>query len=157
MVAITGIAMLLGLIGTLLPVVPGVPIVWGAALMYGLVDGFDGTAWAFFVPITLLAAAGVLAGIVLPHRHVAATGAPRSTVVAGVTGAVVGFVVIPVLGFPIGGALGVFLAEYNRSNDKDQAWATTKRLLVGVGLGMAVEFASTLAIIVIWVAWVITG
>jgi uncharacterized protein len=154
-VVLVGLAMAVGLIGTLLPLLPGLPIIWAAALVYGLVDGFGRGGAAAFGLITLLAAAGIVAGFVLPHRRVAAKGAPASTVAAGVALGIVGFFVIPVVGLIVGAVAGVLLAERARTRDWAAAWATTKDLMVGFGIGVAVEFAAGLAMILTWVAWVL--
>ena len=154
-VVLIGLAMAVGLIGTLLPLVPGLPIVWAAALVYGLAEGFDGAGAVAFTLITLLAVTGIIAGLVLPHRRVAAKGAPASTVAAGVTLGIIGFFVIPVVGLVVGAVGGVLLAERSRTGDWAIAWATTKDLLVGFGIGVAVEFAAGLAMILCWVTWVL--
>ena len=154
-VALIGLAMAVGLIGTLLPFLPGLPIIWAAALVYGLAEGFEGVGPVAFTLITLLAVTGVVAGLVLPHRRVAARGAPTSTVAAGVVLGIIGFFVIPVVGLVVGAVGGVLLAERSRTGDWTIAWATTKDLLVGFGIGVAVEFAAGIAMIVSWVAWVL--
>ena len=150
-----GLVMGVGLIGTLLPFLPGLPIVWAAALVYGLAEGFDGAGAVAFTLITLLAVTGIVAGLVLPHRRAAAKGAPASTVAAGVVLGIIGFFVIPVVGLIVGAVGGVLLAERSRTGDWETAWATTKALLVGFGIGVAVEFAAGLAMIGCWVAWVL--
>jgi uncharacterized protein YqgC (DUF456 family) len=154
-VALIALAMAVGLIGTLLPLLPGLPIIWAAALVFGLAEGFDRTGAVAFTLITLVGVAGVSAGLILPHRRVAARGAPASTVAAGVVLGIVGFFAIPVVGLVLGAVGGVLLAERARTGDWDVAWTTTKDLLVGFGIGVAVEFAAGLAMILCWVAWVL--
>lgn len=151
------LAMAVGLIGTLLPIVPGLPIVWAAALVYGLATEFDAVGWVAFGAITALAIAGIVAGFVLPHRRVSAGGAPASTVAAGVGLGVVGFFVIPVVGLPLGAIAGVLLAERARTGDWSIAWATTKNLVIGFGIGALVELVAGLAMVACWIAWVVLG
>jgi uncharacterized protein len=154
-IASIGLMMAVGLIGTLLPLLPGLPIIWAAALIYGLLEDFSGAGAVAFTLITVLAVAGIVAGFVLPHRRVAAKGAPASTVAAGVVLGIVGFFVIPVVGLVLGAVGGVLIAERARTGDWDTAWTTTKDLLVGFGIGVAVEFATGLAMILCWVAWLL--
>jgi uncharacterized protein len=153
-VTLIGLIMAVGLFGTVLPLLPGLPIIWAAALVYGLAEDFDGAGLVSFVLITLLAVVGIIAGFVLPHRRVAAKGAPASTVAAGVVLGIVGFFAIPVIGLVLGAVGGVLLAERARTGDWATAWATTKELLVGFGIGVAIEFAAGLAMILCWVVWV---
>lgn len=154
-IVLIGLAMALGLIGTLLPLLPGLPIIWAAALVFGLLEGFEGAGAVAFTLITLLAITGIAAGLVLPHRRVAARGAPASTVAVGVIAGIVGFFVVPVVGLVLGAVGGVLLAERARTNDWDSAWNATKDLMVGFGIGVAVEFAAGLAMIVCWVVWLL--
>lgn len=154
-VVLVGLVMAVGLIGTLLPLLPGLPIIWAAALVFGLAEGFDRAGAVAFALITVLAVGGIVAGLVLPHRRVATKGAPASTVAAGVALGIIGFFAVPVVGLPVGAVGGVLLAERARTGDWAAAWATTKDLLVGFGIGVAVEFAAGLAMILCWVTWIL--
>lgn len=152
-----GLVMAVGVVGTILPFLPGVPIVWGGGLIFGLVAGFGRVGIAAFAAMTVLAVGGVLAGVALPARRGTASGAPRSTLLAGAFGAVVGFFVVPVLGIVVGGAAGVFLAEYARLGDTAAALATTKAVVVGFGIGALVELAAAVLMVVTWVVWVVAA
>lgn len=143
-----------GLIGTIVPLIPGLPIVWGAALLYGLSAGFEGPGWPAMVLITLLAVGGMIAGVVLPHRQLSAGGAPRATVLTAVAGGVAGFFLIPVVGLPIGAVAAAYLAERARTGDGRAAWISTKNLVKGFGLGILVELAAGMAMVAVWIAWV---
>jgi uncharacterized protein YqgC (DUF456 family) len=149
------LAMVVGLVGTALPLIPGLPIVWLAALVYGLGEGFGTSGTIAFAIITLLAVGGIVGGIVLPHRHVAAKGAERSSVLAGAIGAIVGFFVIPVIGLIIGAVVGIYAMEYRRTGDGGAAWSTTKTLLVGFGLGVLLELSAGILMVAVWVGWVL--
>ncbi len=52
--------MLVGLVGGLLPVLPGLPIIWGAALLYGLLTGFSNISVNFIIYWGIAVAAIVL-------------------------------------------------------------------------------------------------
>lgn len=153
-VLLIGLLMAIGLGGVVLPFVPGLPIIWGGALLYGFAAGFGGVGWTAIVAITLLGLVGLAASFVLPDRAGAAAGASRSTrLFAGVAG-IVGFFVIPVVGFVIGACLGVLLAQYRRTADWDGAVRSTVAVLKGFGIGMVVELVAGVAMVLVWVAWV---
>ncbi len=152
---LVGLAMVIGIIGTIVPFLPGLPIVWAAALVYGGVAGFGTVGWICFVLITGVGISGLVAGVSVPKRHVEGGGAPFSTIVVGAIGAVIGFFVIPVVGLIIGGVAGVFLAEWARTGRGDQAWASTKRALVGFGIGAAVQMGAGVVMMMTWVVWVL--
>jgi uncharacterized protein YqgC (DUF456 family) len=154
-VALVALAMLLGLIGVVLPMFPGLPLVWVAALAYGLIEGFGGIGWVAFATITVLLIVGMGLGLVLPHRRTMAAGAPRSTVVAGLVLGVIGFFAIPVIGLPVGAVAGVLLAERSRTGEWGTAWVATKALVVGFSLGVLVQLAAGLAMVACWLGWLI--
>ena len=154
-IILIGLLMAAGLLGTIIPLIPGLPIVWGAALVYGLSAGFSGPGWAAFAVITALAVGGMVAGVVLPHRRLAAGGAPRSTVVAAVAGGIAGFFLVPVVGLPFGAVAAAYLAERARTGDPQAAWISTKNLIKGFGIGILVELAAGMAMVAVWITWVL--
>lgn len=152
---LVGLAMVVGIIGTIVPLLPGLPIVWAAALVYGVVEGFGAIGWVSFALITIVGIAGMVAAFVVPQRRVQAGGAPFSTTVVGIIGAVIGFFVIPIIGIVVGGVVGVFLAERARTGDWNEAWASTKNALVGFGIGALIQMGAGVAMMATWVAWVL--
>lgn len=151
---LVALAMVVGIVGTIVPFLPGIPIVWAAALVYGVAEGFGPIGWTCFVIITLLGIGGLIAGVVVPKRHVEGGGAPFSTIVVAVIGAIIGAIVIPVIGIVVGGVLGVLFAERARTQSWELAWASTKRALVGFGLGALVQMGAGIAMMATWVVWV---
>lgn len=71
--------------------------------------------------------------------------------------AVVGFFVIPIVGLPLGGLAGLYLAEFRRTADTATAWRTTRATLVGIGLATLVQFLVGVAMVVVWATWVVAG
>ena len=153
-VVLIGAAMLAGIFGTVVPLLPGLPIVWAAALVYALISDAGATGWLAFAAITAIALAGIVLGTALPHRRVVAAGVPRSSVIAGVILGIVGFFVIPVIGLPIGAAAGILVAEKRRLDDWSAAVAATKSLLIGFGLGALLQFGAGVAMMAVWIVWV---
>ena len=153
-VALIAIVMAVGLVGTIVPVLPGLLLIWGAGLGYGLFAGFDGIGIAAFAVMTLLLGVGMAMSYVLPKRAGERGGAAKSSLRLGIVGAVIGFFVIPIVGMPIGGALGVLAGEYSRLGQWPAAWATTKRVLGGFGLAVLAEFTAGVFMVATWAGWV---
>ena len=153
-VVLVALAMVVGLLGTVVPVMPGLVLIWAAGLVYGVVEGFGSVGVAAFAVMTLLLGVGMAMSYVLPKRAGQRGGAAQSSLRLGMAGAVIGFFVIPVLGLPIGGAAGVLLGEYNRLHDWPAAWAATRTVLGGFGLAVLAEFTAGLAMIGTWAGWV---
>jgi uncharacterized protein YqgC (DUF456 family) len=154
-VFVVGLLMALGLAGVILPFLPGLPIIWGAALLYGFLTDFGGLGWTAMAVITVLAALGMVASLMLPDRAGRGAGASRSTrLFAGALG-LVGFFVVPVIGFPLGACLGVLLAQYRQTADLDGAVQSTVAVLKGFGAGLIAEFTAGFSMALVWVAWVL--
>ena len=144
------LVMAVGLLGVLVPVLPGLLLIWGAGVFWAWADG-GGARWAVAVLLTVLLVAGSVAKYTLPARSASGAGAPRRTLLLGALGAVVGFFVIPVAGLLVGGVAGVFLAELARLGGTAPAWRSTRAVLVGVGVGILVEPATGALMIWVWV------
>lgn len=156
-VALAAVVMAVGALGTIVPVLPGLALIWAAGLVYGLAVGF-GTAGAIaFVVMTALAVAGTVAGYVVPQRRAAVAGAARSSVWLGIAAAVVGFFVVPVVGLALGGVLGIYVGEHVRTRDRARAWRATRATIAGFGLAALAQLGAALAMIAAWVVWVVGG
>lgn len=154
-IVLIALAMVAGILGTIIPLLPGLPIVWAAALVYGIAAGFGVVGWVSFAMITAVGIGGMAAGFLVPQRKVQGGGAPFSTTVVGAIGGIIGFFVIPVVGIVIGAVLGILVAERARTRDWGAAWASTKRALVGFGIGALVQMGAGVVMMLIWIAWVI--
>ena len=151
-----GIGMVVGLVGVLLPVVPGLALVWAVGLAWVLLDGGGAARWTVFALMTVVLLAGTVAKHALPARSAHTSGAPRSTLLLGALGAVVGFFVIPVIGLVVGGVGAVFAAELNRLGDRRSAWISTRAVLVGIGIGVLIELTAGVVAVLVWLAGVLS-
>jgi uncharacterized protein YqgC (DUF456 family) len=151
------VAIAVGIAGTVVPLVPGLGLVAGAALLYGVVEGFEAVGAICFGLIVALGAAGTAAGVALPKRAAGGAGAPRASLFIGAVGAVIGFFAVPVVGLPLGGAAGIFVAELTRSGDRAVAWRTTAATLKGFGLATLAQLGAGLAMAGAWVVWVVAA
>lgn len=155
LVAAVAVAMAVGIAGTVVPVVPGLVLVAGAALTYGIVEGFGTVGVVAFALIVAVGLAGEVAGFVIPQRAARAGGAPRSSILLGVAGAAIGFFLVPIVGLPLGGVVGIYLGERTRSGDADAAWRATRATIRGFGVAALLQLAAGLLMAAIWVAWVL--
>ncbi|NIL79435.1 DUF456 domain-containing protein [Rhodococcoides kroppenstedtii] len=140
---LVGLAIVVGLIGIVVPVLPGVLLILAAIGVWAFVTATT-TAWTVFgVAAALLVMSGVVKYL-WPGRRLRDAGVPtRSIVVGGVVG-IVGFFVVPVVGLFLGFPLGVFLAELPRSRTAGSAWRSTVHATKAVGLSILVELFGAL-------------
>ncbi|MDY7103845.1 MAG: DUF456 domain-containing protein [Actinomycetota bacterium] len=154
---LVGLVMAVGLAGTILPALPGIGLIWLAAVAYGIMTGFGPVGWTALVVISVVGAAGSAAGFVLPSRAARGAGASRTSVLVGFVLAVIGFFVVPVIGFALGGVVGIYASEYLRLSDTGAAWRATWATLKGIGIAAAVQFAAGVAMVLTWAGWAIAG
>jgi uncharacterized protein len=152
-----GLSMLVGLIGLLVPIFPGLVILWLAALGYGIVAGFNTPGIILFTLITLLAIGGSLVDNVLMAAGGRKGGASWVTIVIALLAGIAGTILLPPFGGIIAAPLAIFLLEYLRLKDLKKAWQAFKGLTIGWGLSFAARFGLGLVIVLLWVLWVWKG
>ena len=150
---LVALAILVGLVGVIVPILPGLVLVLAAILVWAISEG-SATGWTVFAVAALLIVAGSVVKYAVPNRRLKTTGIPSSTTWFGVAVGVVGFFVIPVIGLFIGFVLGVYLAEYRRVGGA-AAWPSTKHALRAVGLSILIELVAAVAATLVWVAGVL--
>jgi uncharacterized protein YqgC (DUF456 family) len=149
------VAIAVAMVGTVIPAFPGLVIAWLAMLIFGLIVGFDAIGIVIMSVVTLLVAGSYILTIRIPQQQVERRGASRTSTIFGGVGAIVGFFVIPVVGFIVGGVAGVFGAEYYRTRERSQAWESTKGVLIGFGLSALAQLGIGVIIAVLFAVWLV--
>lgn len=147
---VTGVLVVIGLVGTILPVLPGLLLVWAATAGWGLYTG-SVLGYTVTAVVTALALGGAVLQYAVPGRRLKQAGLPLLTTVLGLVGAVAGFVFIPVLGLPLGFVLGIYLGQVVHLGGAAEAWPSTRTALGAVAVGMAVEAGAAFLIALTWV------
>lgn len=121
-------AMLLGLIGAVVPGLPGVPLIFLSALVYAYLEGFEEIGGWVIALLGLLAVLALAADYVATsygaRRFGASWAGTLGGAIGGLTGTVVGLLFIGVgafFGLIIGTIGGVFLGEYLRRRNQASA------------------------------------
>lgn len=141
-----------GLVGILVPILPGSILVLGAVLVWSI-DVGGTTAWAVSAVVTAILVVGGVVKYLVPNRRLKSVGVPSSTQWAGAAVGIVGFFVIPVVGLFVGFVLGVYAAERHRVGS--DAWPSTKAALRAVGLSILIEMVAGLAATLVWAGGVL--
>lgn len=147
--------LVVGLVGTIIPLVPGTLLVWLVVLLYGLATDFSSISMTAFVVITLIALVTGTADIWMPLLGSRKTGAGGRSMVYGVIGAIVGTFALPLLGTIIGYALGILLGEFQTHRDWNLAFKSSLGGIAGWGLATAVQLGGALLILIIFVVQVL--
>lgn len=146
-----GLAILVGLAGIVVPVIPGTVLILVALLAWALELGTT-TGWVVFAVGALLLVVGTVVKYAWPGKRLKAT-VPTRTLVIGALGAIVGFFVVPIVGALAGFPAGVYVAERIRLG-ADQAWPSTKVALKAVGASILIEFVAALLATAVWIVGV---
>lgn len=152
-----GLAILVGVAGTIIPVLPGSILIGLSLLAWAIWGGAGTTGWVVFGVGLLFVLAGMAAGAVLTGRKLKQHNIPSRSVVAGLVLGVAGLFLIPVVGLLVGFAAGLLASEFHRTRTFRTAVASSWAALKATGLGMIVEFglaclAASTWVVGVWVA-----
>ena len=153
---LVAMAIAVGLIGILVPFLPGTLLVWAAIAVWAYVE-HSTVSWVVLGVATAVLGAGILVKYLWPARRMRAADVNGRTLAAGAVLGVIGFFVVPVAGLVLGFVLGVFLAELAQRRDRRRAWASTVHAVKGVALSVGVELIAALLATAVWVVGVVTG
>jgi uncharacterized protein len=146
---LVALAIAVGLVSIMVPLLPGMLLVYGAILVWAAVE-HSVVSWVTLAIVTVVVGATTALKYLWPVRRMHRAEVPTSALLLGGMTGVVGFFVIPVFGLLIGFDLGVYLTELLRRQDFRRAWASTVHAVKGVALSMGVELAGALAAAAIW-------
>jgi len=147
--------MTIGLIGLVIPIFPGLLVIWLAAVGYGFITGFATPGWIFFAIITIFFAAGSVLDNVVMGRQAYKDGASLVSIILAMVFGVLGNLIVPVIGGFIGALLVLFLVEWFRRKNWREAITATRGWAVGCGWAVMVRFLFGLLMIGLWMIWVI--
>lgn len=150
---VTLVIMVIGLFGLIVPIFPGLTVIWLAALAYGVVTGFTTLGWVVFAVVTILFAIGAVIDNVMMGAKAHKEGASWSTLILGMLAGIVGTIVLPPFGGFIAAPLLILLLEYRLQGDFRKALETLRGLAVGWGSAFVVRFFIGAAMIGLWLIW----
>jgi uncharacterized protein YqgC (DUF456 family) len=155
-VVLVALAIAVGLVGILVPLLPGTVLVFGAIAVWAFVERTT-VAWVTLGIVAVLLAATLLVKYLWPMRRMRSADVRTSSLFAGAVLGIIGFFVVPVLGLVIGFVLGVYLAELMNRRSQRLAWTSTVHAIKGVALSVGVELVGALLATVAWVVAVLAG
>jgi len=155
---LTLVFMLIGLVGLIVPIFPGLPIIWFSALGYAifsmLLGRMSGWDWFLFALISLLAAFGSVVDNIILAAKLRQTGTSWRSILLGMgAGLVSAFFLTPLAAFAVS-PLALYGLEYLRLRDKKAALASTRAFLVGWGWTVAALLGIGALMIALWGLWV---
>ncbi len=142
------ILFLLGIAGTVLPVLPGVILVYAGMIVYGLLTGFESLGVDFFV--LQGAATALLLGIDFVAASVGAKKfqASKRAIIGAFAGALVGIFTLGPLGILVGPFAGAVIVELFVGKNAQQALQSGFGTVVGNIGGAAIKILGEIAMII---------
>ncbi|MCA9922229.1 MAG: DUF456 domain-containing protein [Anaerolineales bacterium] len=149
---LTVIFLIIGIIGTIVPLIPGIFIIWLAVLAHGLLTGFSFISTGSFLWISLIALVTGTSDIWMSYLGAKKGGASKEALLYGTGGAILGTFLLPLLGTIVGYAAGLLYGEYKKHGD----WETAKKAgmggIAGWGIATAVQFVGGILMNIIFFA-----
>jgi uncharacterized protein len=132
--ALAGILVLVGLAGTLLPMLPGVPFVFGGLLIAAWIGDFQRIGWPTITILAILTALAIVIDFVATMLGAKRAGASKLALLGAAIGSIVGifFGLIGIFIFPfVGAVIGEYLQHQKLGNAGKVGVATWLGLLFG--------------------------
>ncbi|RME44798.1 MAG: DUF456 domain-containing protein [Chloroflexi bacterium] len=153
---LTLLVMALGIVGVLVPLIPGPLIIWAVALVYDLIRGITWRSGIVLAILTVLMVAGSTTDLWLSSASARRSGASGCAIAAAAVAGLVGFVVFNVLGAVLLPALTVLVVELIRLRDLRHATRAGRGYLAGWLISTGAELLVALVMIALWL-WQVGG
>jgi uncharacterized protein YqgC (DUF456 family) len=154
---LTLFALIVGLLGLIVPVFPGLVVMWLGTLVYAILQNaagnMTGWKWIIFGVITILMIAGSIVDNLIIAYKMRDKYVPWSSILfAFAAGIIASLFFTPLIGL-VAAPVGLFLAESRRLKDRDAAVDSTKAYMIGWGWAFGVRFLIGLVMIGFWMIW----
>lgn len=137
---VTLLIMLVGLAGVILPVLPGVPIIWAGAFLYGLFTGFEEINWNILGVFAILTGVTIILDYVANLYGAKRMGATRWGMIGALFGMLVGLFSGGLMGLLVGSFAGAVLGEILAGRAGSQALKAGIGTFLGFLGGTLIKF-----------------
>lgn len=142
--------MAIGLIGTIIPILPGTTLLWITGLTWVILDGGGWARWIIFAIMTALFIISHVATIRIPTKRVNKMEPSKGSVIVACLTGIVGFFVIPVVGLPLGFIFGIFIWNLINTREFHRALRITWKTTQSFGVVTLVQMLCGIGIALLW-------
>ena len=128
---ICAILMLVGLLGVILPLLPGIPLAWLGLFIYAIGTGFDRVSLTNVIIFLILTLLALALDFILPMLGAKKYKASRLGVFGAFAGFTVGIFVLGIWGVILGPAVGALIGELLSRKKPQQALRASLGTLLG--------------------------
>lgn len=143
--------MLVGLLGVIIPILPGLTIIWVSALVYWLVTGITWQTGVALGILTIMMLGGNFIDNVLMGASARNTGASWLAIGLALLAGIIGSLAYPPFGGLIAALLAIFTYELIRLKDARRALQSTIGMAKGCGWAALARGLLGIIMIGIWV------
>ena len=136
---ICGIMMLTALAGTILPILPGIPLAWLGLLIYGLGTGFQKISLTTTIVFLVVTLGTIALGYFAPMLGAKKYKASRGGVIGASLGFLIGIFTLGVWGIILGPFLGAIAGELIANKPTGQALQSGVGTLIGFVTGTLLQ------------------
>ena len=143
----------LGFAGTVVPAIPGLPMIAGGAWLIGWADDYEKVGWKTILFLAVLAAIGVAIDTVAQTAGAQKAGATRAGIIGSLVGTVIGMFMglFGILFMPlIGAAVGEFWAKRDLLHAGRVGIGTWIGMVVGTAAKIALAFIMTRVLVFVY-------
>lgn len=147
---------MVGVVGTFLPVLPGIGLIWGGFLIWGIAS-----SWADFSVQTVIIL-GLITVLFIGLDYYAGAigakkfGASKSGIFGAVLGAVVGIIIFNVIGLMVGAFGGAVVGEILSGKSQKDAFRAGWGTFLGFLAGSVIKIAAAIIMTGLFFYYIIT-
>ena len=151
---LVALLVVIGLAGTVLPMLPGVPLVFAGLLLAAWIDGFAHVGWSLLLVLALLTLLSLVVDLAASSLGARGAGAGRAAMLGAAVGTLVGLF-FGLVGLVIGPFLGAAAGQFLVRQNVIEAGRAGVGAWVGFVLGSLAKLALGLVMVLIFVVvWV---
>lgn len=146
---------LVGMAGTVYPILPGAVAIYAAFFVYGFMISFEPFGWVFWTVQTLIVAVLFLADYAVSAWGVKRFGGSKASIYGSTIGLIFGPFLIPAFGLIIGPFAGAVIGELLAKSNMEKSLKVGFGSLVGLFSSVVVKVILQLIMIVLFIIWIL--
>jgi len=151
------ILFVIGMAGTIYPILPGALAIYAAFFVYGLFLSFEPFGFFFWTLQTLIVVVLFVADYAVSAWGVKRFGGSRASIIGSTIGLIIGPFVIPAFGLLLGPFLGAVIGELLVGTNLEKSTKVGIGSVVGLFTSVVVKVILQLLMIILFVIWLIAN
>jgi len=146
---------IIGMIGTVYPILPSVFAIYGAFFVYGFMISFEPFGWWFWIIQTLIVIILTVSDYVVSAMGVKKFGGSKASIWGSTIGLIIGPFVIPAFGLILGPFIGAVIGELINGASFERAVKAGVGSVLGFFASSAVKIVLQIIMIILFLIWVL--